>query len=41
MNRSKKKALRTVSVAILETIRGGGQLGTVKWEDDKLNDIRL
>ena len=24
-----------------EEVKGGGQLGTVKWEDDKLNDIRL
>jgi len=35
----KKKALRNVPVATLDTVRGGGQLGTVRWEDDKFNDI--
>ena len=43
MNRSKKKALRTIAVATLQTIRGGnsGQLGTVKFEDIKLTgDMR-
>ena len=30
----------TINNEQAEVVKGGGQLGTVKWEDDKLNDIR-